>query len=96
MKKSDLKFNIGALREFKELSGVSPFQLTNEELLDPDNFGALAFVGLKHGKYSDASEVPTREEIEETVSMKDLRILWESFAEWCNLKIEEETEEEKK
>jgi hypothetical protein len=92
MKKSDLKYNIAALREFKALTGVSPFKLTNEEILDPDNFGALSYVGLKHGKYADVSDMPTREEIEEGLSLKDASIVWEAFAEWCNLGTDNQEE----
>jgi len=90
MEKSDLKYNIAALREFKELTGVSPFELTNEQILDPDNFGALAYVGLKHGKYAKANEAPIREEIEKELSLKDTKVVWESFAYWCNLSTEDE------
>lgn len=85
MEKSDLKFNIAALREFKEITGVSPFELTNEQILDPDNFGALSYVGLKYGKYVSANEIPTREEIEKDLTLKDSKVVWESFAYWCNL-----------
>jgi hypothetical protein len=90
MKKSDLKYNIAALREFKQLTGISPFKLTNEEILDPDYFGALSYVGLKYGKYSDTSDVPSREEIEEGLSLKDAAVVWEAFAEWCNLGTDKE------
>ena len=92
MIKSDLKYNISALREFKELSGVSPFELTNEQILDPDNFGALAYVGLKNGKYANSNEMPDRQEIEKELSLKDTKVVWESFAYWCNLSSEEDTE----
>lgn len=92
MKKSDLKYNIAALREFKALTGVSPFKIKNEDITDPDIFGALCYVGLKFGKYSNNSDVPDRDTIEASISFKDASTVWEAFAEWCNLGTDNQEE----
>lgn len=92
IKASDLKYNIAALREFKDLTGRSPFQLTNEEILDPEFFGVLVYVGLKHKKYAEAAEVPSLEDVEKDVSLRDQKPVWEAFAYWLNLKEEDESE----
>lgn len=92
MKATDLKYNIAALREFKDLTGRSPFQLTNEEILEPEFFGSLVYVGLKHGKYAEAAEVPSLEKVEEDISLRDQKPVWDAFAYWLNLDKEEEGE----
>lgn len=93
MKKSDLKYNIAALREFKALTGVNPFKLTNDDVIDPDIFGALTYVGLKYGKYSDKKEKPTREEIEEDLKLEDATLILEAFADWCYIDVKEDETE---
>lgn len=86
MKKSDLKYNIAALREFKEIIGKSPFKLTADEFSDPDIFGALAYVGLKNGNKPTIN----REDMEKELTLKDASIILESFAEWTGLKDDDE------
>lgn len=89
MKKSDLTFNIGALIDLKKELGKSPFELKNADLVDPEIFGAIGYIGLLNGKYYNTSDVPSREEITREFSLKDYDVVIGAFFEWCNIKEDE-------
>jgi hypothetical protein len=74
MKVSDLTYNMAALREFKKLTGVSPFV---SDLTDPDVFSALAYVGLKQGKYKDLGK--TQDDVDEELTYNDTPIISKAF-----------------
>jgi hypothetical protein len=77
----DLKFNMAALKEFKSITGESPF---NADYTDPEIYSALVYVGLRQGKYK--TEGVTQEEVDEDLDYNDLPLVIKAFEKsWSRL-----------
>ena len=74
MQVKDLKFNIAALKEFKRLANVSPF---DADYTDPDNYSILVYVGLNQGKYKQ--DGITQDQVDETLDYNDMPMVLEAF-----------------
>lgn len=74
MQIKDLKFNIAALKEFKRVTGVSPF---NADYTDPEIYSALVYVGLNQGKYKN--EGIDHELVDEMIDYNDMPLVLEAF-----------------
>jgi hypothetical protein len=74
MQIKDLKFNIAALKEFKQLTGFSPF---DADYSDPEIYSALVYVGLSHGKYKD--EGITQDQVDEDLDFNDMPLVIQAF-----------------